>query len=550
MRLLPKPQHLKRYQEIAWLLIKYGRSDVVKSAGLEDILQEDVVATTPVVAEATDFAADLEALGPTFIKLGQILSTRSDLLPAPYLTALARLQDQVEPVPFQEIEAIVATELGVRISKAFSQFEATPMAAASLGQVHRARLRDGRRVAVKVQRPGIRERVVDDLEALDDIVGFVDAHTETGRRYEFGRMLDEFRRTLLRELDYTQEARHLVTLGRNLAGYQRLFVPQPVDDYTTSRVLTMDYVSGTKITALSRVVVLEIDGAGLADQLFAAYLKQVLVDGFFHADPHPGNLLLTEDRRLALIDLGMVARVTPRMQDHLLQLLLCVSDGRSDEAATYAIKLGEMRPEFREPEFRRHVADLVALNRDSTVDQLQVGKVVMEIARVSAEAGLRLPPELSVLGKTLLHLDEIGRALDPGASPNALVRRQAAALMQRRMLQSASPANLFSGLLETKELLERLPERLNRILERLANNQIEVKVDAIDEAQLMSGFQKVANRITVGLILAALIVGAALLMQVETSFRLLGYPGLAIVFFLLAAAGGILLIGNILFRDQ
>src|SRR5918995_227970 len=187
MRLLPKPQHLKRYQEIAWLLMKYGRSDMVKTAGLEDILQEELAATTPVTAEATDFAADLEALGPTFIKLGQLLSTRSDLLPGPYLAALSRLQDKVEPVPFDQIERTVASELGVRISKAFDEFESTPMAAASLGQVHRARLRDGRRVAVKVQRPNVREQVVDDVDALGDLTAFLDAHTDTGRRYEFGR---------------------------------------------------------------------------------------------------------------------------------------------------------------------------------------------------------------------------------------------------------------------------------------------------------------------------------------------------------------------------
>ena len=550
MRLLPKAQHLKRYQEIAWLLIKYGRSDVVKTAGLEDILQEDALADAPVTAEATDFAADLEKLGPTFIKLGQLLSTRSDLLPAPYLAALARLQDKVEPVPFDEIERTVASELGVRISKAFEEFESTPMAAASLGQVHRARLRDGRRVAVKVQRPNVRAQVVDDVDALGDLTAFLDAHTDTGRRYEFSRIVEQFRKTLLRELDYLQEATHLITLGRNLAGFERIYVPQPVDDYTTSRVLTMDYVTGTKITALSGVVLVEIGGAALAEQLLAAYLKQVLVDGFFHADPHPGNLLLTEDGRLALIDLGMVARVTPRMQDHLLQLLMSSADGRADDAATYAIKLGEQRSQFDEPLFRRHVAELVAVNRDASVEELAVGKIVLELARVSADAGLRLPPEFSVLGKTLLNLDEVARTLDPSTSPNAMVRRQSAALMQRRMLQSASPANLFSGALETKELFERLPERMNRILERLANNQIEVKVDAIDEAKLTEGFQKVANRITIGLLLAALIIGAAMLMQVETSFRILGYPGIAIIFFVLAAAGALWLIGTIMFRDE
>jgi ubiquinone biosynthesis protein len=547
--MLPKPQHLKRYREIAWLLVKHGRSDLVRTAGLEQVLDEGLAAPE-VLAEAKSLADDLESLGPTFVKLGQLLSTRADLLPTPYLTALARLQDKVEPFPFAEVETIVASELGARLSKAFAEFESTPMAAASLGQVHRARLRDGRPVAVKVQRPGVRGRVLEDLEALEEIGAFLDAHTDAGRRYEFARLLEEFRRSVLRELDYLQEGANLVALRRNLAGFPRLFVPEPVEDYTTSRVLTMEYVTGTKLTALSPVVLQEVDGAALSGQLFDAYLKQILVDGFFHADPHPGNVLLTEDGRLALIDLGMVARVTPRMQDHLLQLLLSVSEGRSDEAAISTLKLGQTRPEFDEVTFRRRVGDLVARNRDTTVEELEVGRMVLELARLSADCGLRLAPELAMLGKTLLHLDELGRRLDPQASPNALVRRQAAAIMQQRLVQSLSPGQLLPGVLEAKELVERLPERLNRILERLASNDIQVKVDAIDEARLMSGFQKVANRITVGLLLAALIIGAAMLMQVETSFRILGYPALAIIFFVLAATGALALIATIVFRDE
>jgi len=246
----------------------------------------------------------------------------------------------------------------------------------------------------------------------------------------------------------------------------------------------------------------------------------------------------------------MIGHVTPRMQDYLLQLLLSVSDGRPDEAATYAIKLGQPREEFDEPAFRRRVANLVAQNRDATAEDMPVGRAVLELAWLSGECGLRLPPELAMLGKTLLHLDEIGRQLDPDASPNALVRRQTASIMQQRLVQSLSPSNLLSGVLETKELVERLPERLNRFLDRLANNQLKIKVEALDETQLMVGVQKVANRITMGLLLAALIIGAAMLMQVETDFRVFGYPGLAMIFFLLAGAGGVALMATILFRDK
>jgi ubiquinone biosynthesis protein len=550
MSLSLKPQHLKRYRDIGRLLFKYGRSDLLKAAGLEEVLQDETRLATAVMADAEELADDLEAMGPTFVKLGQLLSTRSDLLPAPYLAALSRLQNDVETFSFHEVERIVGAELGVRISKAFAEFESVPIAGASLAQVHRARLRDGRPVAVKVQRPDVRERVAEDLEVLAQIGGFLDAHTDTGARYQLSAMLDEFRRSLLRELDYRIEAQNLDLLGRNLAAFPRLLVPAPIWDYSTDRVLTMEYVGGTKITNLSPVVLLEVDGAGLAEEIFRAYLHQILVDGFFHADPHPGNVILTRDGRLALLDLGMVARITARMRDQLLQLLLAISEGQGDEATRFLLALGHTTERFDRTAFARMVTRLVAENQDVTLQQLQVGKAVLDVMRTSGASGLRLPPELALLGKALLNLDEIGRRLDSFFDPNACVRRNAARILQRRLVGSLSPGSLARGLMDTKELVGSLPGRVNTILERLANNDLAVKVDAIDEATLMAAFQKIANRITLGLLLAALIVGAAMLMHIDTRFRILGYPGVAIIFFILAAGGAVALMITILFKDR
>jgi len=510
----------------------------------------EAVATPDEKDLGAQLAADLEKLGPTFIKVGQLLSTRADLLPQPYIEALTRLQDKVEPFPFTEVEQIVASELGVRISKAFSEFEEEPVAAASLGQVHRAALRDGRRVAVKVQRPNIREQIVKDLEALHEIAVFADQHTVVGRQFGFTQTVDEFRKTLLRELDYQGEARNLQILAHNLRDFDRIVVPLPVDDYSTSRVLTIDYIRGEKITKLSPLVRTEIDGEELAEQLFRAYLQQILVDGFVHADPHPGNVFLTDDNRIALLDLGMVAHVSAGMQEKLLRLLLAVSEGRAEEAATVAIGMGDVQPHFDEKGFRRDVADLVARNIGSTVGTIQVGRVVMVLARMSSERGIRIEPELTMLGKTLLNLDQVGCTLDPDFDPNASIRRNASELMRQRVRKSLSPGSLFAGVMEMKDFAENLPRRVNTILDHVARNQLEIKVDAIDEKMLLEGFIKVANRITMGLILASLIVGAALLMRVETSFRILGYPGLAILCFLFAAAGGVALVFNILWADH
>ncbi|MEP6974691.1 MAG: AarF/ABC1/UbiB kinase family protein [Spartobacteria bacterium] len=545
-----KPQHLNRYRQIAWIFMKYGRSDLVKSTGLGEALEAEQRVAPAEAAKASELADDLEKLGPTFVKLGQLLSTRVELLPPAYIEALTRLQDKVEPFGFEEVEKIVSAELGARISKAFTEFESEPMAAASLGQVHRATLRDGRPVAVKVQRPGIRDQMVEDLEALEEIAEFLDQHTDLGRRYEFGQMLEQFRKSLLLELDYRQEAGNLTTIRADLRKFERIIIPAPIDQYCTSRVLTMEFVPGKKITDMSPLARMDFDGAALAEELFRAYLEQILVSGFFHADPHPGNVFITADYRIALLDLGMVGRITPRLQEDLLQLLMAISEGQGEDAANIAIKIGEKKDDFDGKAFTRSISEIVAQQKTATVEQMQVGRLVLEVTQASAANGIRVPPELTMLGKTLLNLDQVGRAIEPEFDPNASIRRNAADIMQQRLVRSLSPANLFSGVLELKDLIQRLPARLNKILDAISNNELKVSVDAIDEQTLVEGFQKVANRITVGLIVAALIVGAALLMRVDTAFRIWGYPGLAIIFFLVAAGSGIALLINILFYDK
>ena len=551
MRISLKPKHLKRYKDIALLLIKYGRSDIVKNAGLQDALElGESVETTAGEAKANELAQDLEKMGPTFIKLGQLLSTRSDFLSPAYLHALTRLQDKIDPFPFEQVGAIVSEELGVRISKAFSEFETEPLATASLGQVHRAAMLDGRSVVVKVQRPGIREIIAEDMEVLEKIAGFLDKHTHWGKRYEFGKMLEEFRRSLWHELDYRQEARNLSTLGANLLEFTGIVVQSPIKDFTTSRVLTMEYIRGKKITGLSPLARLDFKASDLAEELFQAYLKQILVDGFFHADPHPGNVFLTDDHRIALIDLGMVGHIAPQLQESLLQLLLAVSYGRGHDAAAIAIKISELKDDFSENTFRQCMAGLISEHQGSEMDQIQVGRVILEITQIAGDNGLRLPTELTMLSKMLLNLDLVGQTLDPNFNPNASIRRNAEKILHQLVRKSLSPTNLFCDLLETKDLLVRMPGRLNRILDTIAHNEFKLKVDTIDEAVIIEGLQKIANRITMGLILAALIIGAALLMRVETSFRIFGYPGFAILCFLGMGGGGLFLIIRILMQDR
>ena len=557
MGLSASPDRLKRYAGMARLLYKYGHSDAVKHAGLEDaLLEEDRVAEDgrrkkePVDPAAKELADDLERLGPAYIKLGQLLSTRADLLPPAYLEALTRLQDKVEPFSFAEVEQIVQEELGIRISKGFESFESTPIAAASLGQVHRAVLRDGRRVAVKVQRPEARAQVASDLDAFADIAEFLDKHTATGRQMAFSDVVEEFRQTIIEELDYRREAQNLKTLKANLARFPRIFVPAPIEGYTSGRVLTMEYVQGHKITKLNPVVRLDLDGEGLADELFRAYLRQIIIDGFFHADPHPGNVFLTEDGRVALLDLGMVSRISKSKQEELLKLLLAVAEGRGEQAAEISIAMGLHMPDFDREGVEKAIVDMVTRYADAKLQDVQAGAVVMQITNIAGAHGLRLPSDLSMLGKALLNLDEIGRTLAPNFDVQASIRRNAADLMQERMRDSLSPSGMLSTALDMKQFVERLPGRVNRLLDAASNNDLRIKMEVIDEGALIEGFQKIANRVTLGLIIAALIVGAAMLMQVQTSFTILGYPGLAMLFFLVAAGGGLWLAYSIISGDK
>jgi predicted unusual protein kinase regulating ubiquinone biosynthesis (AarF/ABC1/UbiB family) len=373
--------------------------------------------------------------------------------------------------------------------------------------------------------------------------------TDFGRQYQVVKIFEEFQRTLIQELDYRREAANMVVIRKNLEEFALIKIPHLIADYSTRSILTMEYIAGRKITSISPLIHLDVDGCALADEVFKAYLKQVLVDGVFHADPHPGNVFLTEDNRIALLDLGMVGRISPAMQEQLLKLLVAVSEGESDTAADLAITISDTSAQFDEAEFRRRISTLVAEQRNNTLGQLDVGKAILELGRSAGENGLYVPTELTLLGKTLLQLDEIGKELDPDFNPNAAIRRHVTDMLNRKMRKHLSAGKLFTSMIEMKEFVGGLPVRANKIMDTLADGQFQAKIHLTDVNLLLQGFQKIANRITMGLVLAALIVGASLLMQVDTKFQILGYPGLAMLCFIGAAGGGFWLVINILIAD-
>jgi len=312
----------------------------------------------------------------------------------------------------------------------------------------------------------------------------------------------------------------------------------------------MEYVPGRKVTEISPLRVMELDGRALGEELLRAYFKQILADGVFHADPHPGNVFLTFDDRIALLDLGMVGYVTARMREQLLKLLLAVAEGRGEDAARSLLELSEKVDGFNERAFTQAIAQLVSLHENATAQQVQIGRVLLEMMRISGEHGVRQPAAFGLLGKTLLNLDQVSLIFDRDFDVNDAIQRNVSDIMRRRMLEQANPVKALSSVLELNEFMQRLPSRLNRVLDRVAENDLSLKVEAFDENALLAGFQKIANRITLGLILAALIVGAAMIMRIETSTTILGYPALAVVLFLAAAAGGVLLAYQIIAHDR
>ncbi len=547
------PDQLNSYKKFLFFIFNHRNSAIFNAntdKELRDLAEDEGDESTTDYSGPEDLVEDLIEMGPTYIKLGQLLSTRPDLLPDHYLEALAELQDDVESISFEQVREMVEEDIGMRISKAFEYFEEEPMATASIGQVHKAKLTSGKEVAVKIRRPGVKKDFLEDLNTLKKVADLAVKHNKKARQYGFDNILEEFRHMLLKELDYTREAENLVTLGRNLKEFKHLFVPQPIADYSSSRVLTMEYVKGKKVTELSSLKMMETDFSPVVDELVKAYLKQIVFDGFAHADPHPGNIHLMEDNRIALMDLGMVARFSPTLQENILKLLIAIGEYHIDEVADIILDMSTIGEEVDIPAFRKDVARLVMDHQYREVKDMQTGQLIIQINRIAAESGIKIAVQLNILGKILLNMDKIIATLTPNFDFQKAISKNVESMMLQKVKKEIQPHNFFAKALETKRLMEQLPERVNKITKNLAENKFEIKVNALDEKRLTSDFQKVANRITLGLIIASMIIGASLLMRVSSTFSILGYPGLPMLLFIFAAIAGIVLVVNILLRDE
>lgn len=550
--------NLSKYEKIAELfkfILKYWNSNLITATAEQ--LEHPLGGTTSHEEKwdisPEEFVEDIKHLGPAFVKLGQLLSTRPDLLPEPFLKALTELQDDVEEVRFEEVEQIFYEEIGVRISKAFSSFNETPLASASIGQVHEAVLRSGKKVAVKIQRPGVRTRFVEDLDILMTLAKQAEKHSETARNFSIYDIIEELRYTFLQELDYQKEARNLILLKENLKEFRHLFIPATFPDFCSQRVLTMDFIEGVKITQISPLKQQELGSLKeqLAGDFIRAYLKQIIIDGIAHADPHPGNVYLTGENKLAMMDLGMVARFDYELQQNILKLMISLSSGNGSDVADLLLKMSHYDEETAHPErFRKKVVRKILETKNNPAKQFNTGREILEINSLAALEQIKLPVEFSLLGKILLNMDQIIVFLSPEHDIQATVINYVNDLLQKQLLHDLKSGNVLQTMLQSKELLENMPERLNSITEQLARNKFKIKVDAFDERRFILAFQKVANRISTSLIVAALILGAAMLMQVPTTWTILGYPAFAILLFILAASIALYLVYQVLFTDE
>ena len=546
-------QQLNNYAKFFSFILKYYNSDVVKSTANSVLneIEKTEISEDEYNQKPEELVEDLKKMGPTYVKLGQLLSTRPDLLPENYLQALANLQDDVETMPYEEVQKIFEEEIGVKINKAFELFDPKPLASASIGQVHLALLPSGRKVVVKIQRPGIRKNFIEELEILKNMADLAVTHSKVAKKYALDDVIEELRFILLNELDYNKEAQNLVVLKENLKEFKNLIVPSPVAEYSSSKVLTMDFIDGKKITSLGNLKKIETDFTSVIDDLIEAYMKQIIVDGFVHADPHPGNIHVTADDKVALMDLGMVAKFSPKIQEKIMMLLVGMTKKDGDDITDALLEISEYdSAKVNLDHFRKNINRLVMDSTSTNAEDMETGRILLQMNRIAADEGIKLAVELNILGKVLLNMDQIVAVLTPKYDLQKAIRRFMEKMVNKKMQQELKPENAYAFLLDNKKLLENLPGRLNKITENLANNQLELKINAIDEDRLTEGFQKVANRITSGLIIAAMIIGAALLMRIPSTYTILGYGVLPFFFFVIAIGLGLFLVYSIMFKDD
>lgn len=509
--------HLRRYHQIADALARHGLAYLTGMLGLDRFtalpraLFDRSPRPDPIRAPA-HLRLVLEELGTTFIKLGQILSTRADLLPPEYQAELAKLQDAAPPVAFAEIEQIVVDELGQPLDELFASFETTPLAAASIGQAHAATLLDGTEVVVKVRRPGAGEQVEEDLEILQSLAATAARRWDLAEQYDFVGLAQEFAQTLRFELNYVHEGQNAERIAANFRDDPTVHVPRVFWERTTSRVLTLERLRGMKINDLAALDAARIDRRQLAEHSSRVLLKMIFEDGFFHADPHPGNFFVESESCLGLVDFGMVGTLDERTQDALAAVLLAVTGRDADTLVDTFLDLGVARQRVDRFTLRRDLEHLLARYYDRPLGEIAVGALLTDALALIRHHRLRMPADLALLSKTLMMGEGLAAQLDPSFNLTTVLVPYARDLLTRQYSPMRWAKRLGRAGLEAAQLGVDLPHQVRRIVTDLERGGLEVGMRPLGLEPVIRRFERLANRIVLGVIVAAFVNGLAVLM--------------------------------------
>ena len=485
---------------------------VARRGGLLRVLRElGVWGSRPATREgAREFRGALEELGTTYIKLGQLLSSRPDLLPDVYIEELGRLVDDVPPVPFEQIQRVIGEELPADL---FVRIDPQPLATASIAQIHTALLNNGREVIVKVRRPEIEHQIELDLALMRSTAELLERRSERAQLLQARALADELEVHLRAELDFVEEANNTELIATGLADYEELVVPQVIRPYVTEKVLVLERIDGHKVDADHG---LSPDRAErLARQFFRAYVYQVTVQGVYHADPHRGNVLLTDDGRLALVDFGLLGRLDDDTRRSLALLLLAVAQNRADDVADLILGLSRTSLTTDEPGFIQDLRRKLPRYHWRPLSGIRAGEALADLQRISFEYGISLPTTFALAGKTLAQADSIARVLYPQLDPIELLEQDALEVMLREAERRIEPDQFFAWLYTQLEPVLRLPRRAGQLVNRLETGTFKVGVAPTDLADLEHALRSVANRVGGAVIVASLLVSSALLARVH-----------------------------------
>ena len=538
--------HLGRFKDIVVTLFRYGFDDVIERLDLPGKgIFEKIRKVDREMSTWERIRHMLVDLGPTYIKFGQIMSLRPDLIPKPLILELRKLQDEVAPVGYEDIREVVEKSLQRPLSEVFSFFDEEPLAAASLAQVHRAILKENKDVvAVKVQRPKIRQMIEPDLYILGRIAGQLHERMEWGKTYDLPKLVQEIRKTLLRELDFTHEARHIKICRNNFSEAEEVYIPRLYEDFCSEHVLTMELVQGIKMKDLGPGH--DLDRELLARRGMRLTVKQVLEDGFFHADPHPGNVMILEDNVFCLMDWGMVGRLTRKMRYELIDLINAVVDKDSEKIQDILLELARVDGSRPERRMEREILDILDIYHSLPIQNLNLGQLLLDITTMLRENELRVPADLAVMIKALITAEGTARELYPElnivAEAEPFVKRLAMERWKPHVLWRDFRRN-FSTLFT---LQKELPHRLRQIVEKIERGELNIRFQHANLAGLRSTLENITNRLTLGIITASLIVASSMIITTGVKPLLFGFPALGIIGYLVSGILGLWLIYNIL----